>query len=84
MEDRMPPKGHIEVNEYFCKACGLCVQACPSEVIKLAVERINTKGYHPAEQLGDGCTGCGICSVICPEAAITVFRAVSFDKKETV
>jgi 2-oxoglutarate ferredoxin oxidoreductase subunit delta len=70
----MPLKGRIEVNENYCKACGLCVNACPSGVIQLAAERINSKGYRPVEQLAEGCTGCGICAVVCPEAAITVYR----------
>ena len=70
----MPVKGRIEVNDFYCKACELCIHACPQDVIALASERINSKGYHPAEMVHDGCTGCGICSLVCPEAAITVYR----------
>ena len=69
----MPPKGRIVVDEVICKGCSLCVEACPQDVLTLAV-RINSKGYHPAEQSTDGCTGCGICATVCPEAAITVYR----------
>jgi 2-oxoglutarate ferredoxin oxidoreductase subunit delta len=53
------------------------VDACPQHVIILAEDRINAKGYHPAELSLDGCTGCGICAIICPEAAITVYRQVA-------
>ncbi len=70
----MPPKGRIVVNELICKGCELCVDACPQQVIALAVERINAKGYHPAELVKEGCTGCAICATVCPEAAITVYR----------
>jgi len=70
----MPPKGRIEVDDYYCKACNLCVEACPKEVIALASERLNAKGYHPAELAAEGCTGCVICAIVCPEAAITVYR----------
>ncbi len=73
----MPPKGRIVVNELFCKGCELCVDACPQGVIGLAAERLNAKGYHPAEMIKSGCTGCGICTIVCPEAAITVFREVT-------
>lgn len=73
----MPPKGRIEVNENRCKGCELCVDACPQDVIALATERLNAKGYHPAELIDAGCTGCGICAIVCPEAAITVYREVS-------
>jgi 2-oxoglutarate ferredoxin oxidoreductase subunit delta len=72
----MPPKGRIEVNEYYCKGCELCVEACPQGVLQLTPERINMKGYHPAEMLSKGCTGCGICAIVCPEAAIMVYREV--------
>jgi 2-oxoglutarate ferredoxin oxidoreductase subunit delta len=72
----MPVKGRIEVNEKYCKGCELCVDACPQDVMSLAAERINAKGYHPAELIKAGCTGCGICTIVCPEAAITVYREV--------
>jgi 2-oxoglutarate ferredoxin oxidoreductase subunit delta len=73
----MPPKGRIVINEAFCKACSLCIEACPPHVIALTPERLNSKGYHPAELFSDGCTGCGICATVCPEAAITVYRQVA-------
>ncbi len=73
----MPPKGRIEVNEYLCKGCELCVSNCPQEVIALNMVRMTKRGYHPAELIADGCTGCGICAVVCPEAAITVYREVA-------
>lgn len=73
----MPPKGRIEVNEKYCKACGLCIEECPQEVIGLAANRINAKGYHPAELIHAGCTGCGICAIVCPEAAIAVYREIA-------
>jgi len=58
------------------------VDACPQGVIGLAAERLNAKGYHPAELIKEGCTGCGICAIICPEAAITVFREVTKSQTE--
>jgi len=73
----MPPKGRIEVDDLLCKGCELCVNACPQHVLGLAPERLNIKGYHPAELVADGCTGCAVCAVVCPEAAITVYREVA-------
>ncbi len=70
----MPPKGRIVVNENYCKGCELCVGACPQEVLALSTVRVTSKGYHPAELVGESCTGCGICTIVCPEAAITVYR----------
>jgi 2-oxoglutarate ferredoxin oxidoreductase subunit delta len=70
----MPLKGRIEVDEVLCKACELCIEVCPPGVLTLAKDRLNSKGYHPAELTAEGCTGCGICAIVCPEAAINVFR----------
>jgi 2-oxoglutarate ferredoxin oxidoreductase subunit delta len=67
-------KGTIVVDEDLCKACELCIEACPQHVIALNMEVINRKGYHPAHLAKDGCTGCTICALVCPEAAITVYR----------
>jgi 2-oxoglutarate ferredoxin oxidoreductase subunit delta len=52
------------------------VEACPQDVLALSLNRINVKGYHPAELIAIGCTGCGICAIVCPEAALTVYREV--------
>ncbi len=70
----MPVRGTIEVNELYCKGCELCITACPKDVIRLDMDRLTPKGYHPAMLASDGCTGCAVCAVICPDAAITVFR----------
>ena len=72
----MPLKGRIDVNESLCKGCELCIGECPQDVMALSLERLNAKGYHPAELKAAGCTGCGICAIVCPEAAITVYREV--------
>jgi 2-oxoglutarate ferredoxin oxidoreductase subunit delta len=70
----MPIKGWIEVNEKYCKGCELCVSACPQDVLRLDMEHLTPKGYHPVFLTSEGCTGCAICAIVCPEAALTVFR----------
>jgi NAD-dependent dihydropyrimidine dehydrogenase PreA subunit len=71
--DAKVDRGRIDIHEDECKGCGLCVLACPPEVITLG-DRLNSRGYHPARYLGSGCTGCGICFYACPEpGAITVY-----------
>lgn len=72
----MPPKGRVEIDEFYCKGCELCVEACPQGVLALSQDHINAKGYRPAELIELGCTGCGVCAIVCPEAAIEVFREV--------
>jgi NAD-dependent dihydropyrimidine dehydrogenase PreA subunit len=69
-----PDRGTVEMNSEECKGCGLCVEACPPKVLRLA-ECLNRYGYHPAIYLGNGCTGCGICYFVCPEpGGIRVLR----------
>ena len=73
--DRKPERGRVEVASEECKGCGLCIEACPPRVLRLA-EHFNRYGLHPVLYLGTGCTGCGICFFVCPEpGAITVLRA---------
>ena len=71
----MPVKGWIEVNELYCKGCGLCVSVCPQDAMALDMDHLTPKGYHPAHMvIPEACTGCGICANVCPDAAITVYR----------
>ena len=65
----------IIVDEKLCKGCEMCVNACPRKIIALANDKINTKGYHPAQLLDETkCTGCCACALMCPDVAITVER----------
>jgi 2-oxoglutarate ferredoxin oxidoreductase subunit delta len=78
----MTVKGWILVDELYCKGCGLCVEACPQQVLSLDMNRLTSKGYHPAHLHADGCTGCVICALVCPDAAITVFREAPNRRKQ--
>ena len=44
----MPPKGWVEVNELYCKACENCVIDCPTQALAIDLSRLTAKGYHPA------------------------------------
>ncbi len=71
-------RGTIFIDQDRCKGCGLCLSACPQDVLVLDNDILNAKGYHPAILVDpEGhCTGCAICTVICPDSSITVFREV--------
>ena len=43
----------IIVREEVCKGCEMCVNACPKKIIRLSKDRINAKGYHPAELIDE-------------------------------
>jgi len=64
----------IVINEEKCKGCGLCVSACPKDVIAMS-DKLNSKGYHPAKQIKkEECIACGLCYLICPDVAIEVYK----------
>ncbi len=67
-------RGAIVVNTEKCKGCELCIEACPTNVIKMAKE-VNGKGYHFAYmEIPEACTGCANCASVCPDTVITVYR----------
>jgi 2-oxoglutarate ferredoxin oxidoreductase subunit delta len=76
-------KGWVYIDEDRCKGCGLCVTACPQDVLALSTEHFNAKGYRPAQAVNpDQCTGCSICALVCPDVVFTVYRQAR--KKKTV
>ncbi|MDD3766750.1 MAG: 4Fe-4S binding protein [Eubacteriales bacterium] len=60
-------------DENSCKGCELCAHVCPKKIIAMAKDRLNSKGFHPAEVADmDKCIGCKFCATICPDVVITV------------
>lgn len=58
-----------------CKGCGLCVNACPKNIVVLDESKLNVKGHHPATCVDmDACVGCASCAIMCPDCVITVER----------
>jgi len=56
-----------------CKGCELCTTVCPKKIIIMAKDRLNNKGFHPAQVLEmDKCIGCKFCATICPDVVIKV------------
>jgi len=65
----------VSFREDRCKGCGLCVEVCPKKIVKMATERINAKGFHPATvEEQDKCIGCAFCATMCPDVVIEVER----------
>ncbi len=68
------PKGRPEIDPNRCKGCGLCVEVCPEQILRLA-EAFNRQGHHFSECFAEErCTACTSCAVICPDCAIRVWR----------
>lgn len=65
----------VTFNTDNCKGCGLCVNVCPKQLLRLAPDTINKKGHHPAETTdpeGKTCIGCAFCAMMCPDCIIRV------------
>lgn len=63
-------KGRVSVVVERCKACGFCVEFCPTHVLALS-SAFNSKGYHPPHVVHpEKCSGCDLCGMYCPDFAI--------------
>ena len=63
----------VTFDEDRCKGCGLCVVACPKNIVQLSQNSINKKGYPPAACVDDAaCIACAFCARMCPDSVITV------------
>lgn len=67
-------RGAIVVDKEACKGCGVCITACPTNVLALSKE-LNAKGYPTSYMKNpEACTGCTNCAMVCPDVVITVYR----------
>ena len=86
VDTRTLPKGFVEILKEECKGCGLCVDACPQDVLSLS-DSINQRGRRYVRQTDtERCTGCALCYTQCPSSAIVVYRltrARKGEKRET-
>ena len=63
----------IIINSDRCKGCGLCVTACPKNIVQIDEHEINAKGYNPVHAVNmEECTACALCATMCPDCVITV------------
>lgn len=64
----------LEFREDRCKGCGMCVAACPKEILEIS-SRINRSGYPVAGVTNiEACTGCCLCAEMCPDLVILVYK----------
>jgi len=63
----------VEINQNFCRGCGICQRVCPSGAISL----VFGKAYIDKEK----CQGCYRCVNICPFGAISQEEDFSFPQE---
>jgi len=72
-----PENTPVWVNTDRCKACDVCVDACPAGVLSMQQEPTSTLGAMISVVAPESCIGCNECELSCPDFAIYVA-----DKKE--
>jgi 2-oxoglutarate ferredoxin oxidoreductase subunit delta len=63
-------KYKIEINQKWCKGCGICMALCPKGI--LVPEGLDQKASVTDPDL---CINCKMCEVHCPDFAIRVVDA---------
>ncbi len=57
-----------------CKACEMCVHACPKKILELGAA-FNGKGYNIVRcQDEAACIGCMMCAKMCPDSVIEIYK----------
>ncbi|MEA1870876.1 MAG: 4Fe-4S binding protein [Candidatus Bipolaricaulota bacterium] len=68
------PRGTVVIDKDRCKGCGLCIAACPNQVLAFSGE-LNKSGYNVVHMKNpEACVGCSFCAQTCPDIAIEVYR----------
>lgn len=84
--------GIAVIDEIKCTACGMCVKACPRDVIELkpcenevVVKCVSKdKGATVRKYCEVGCIGCKICENVCPVSAIVVDGVAKIDYNKCI
>lgn len=66
MADAAKKLPNIVISEKRCKACSICVDFCPTNVLEI-------KGSTCVVKDLEACTRCQLCDLRCPDFAIQVF-----------
>lgn len=70
----------LNVSEYLCCGCGICVKKCPKSVLKLKTDR---EGFlYPKMTDSSLCIDCGICLNSCPAYSRGNAHPIKYDNPQ--
>lgn len=68
----------LHIRAQWCKGCGLCVDACPKEILALdALDRVYVTDIEK-------CIFCSLCAERCPDFCISLERPSRLTRTHTV
>jgi len=73
-----PENTPVWVDTTRCKACDICVDACPAGVLSMKQEPASTLGAMISVVAPEDCIGCNECELTCPDFAIYVAEKKEF------
>ncbi len=73
-----PENTPVWVDTARCKACDICVDACPAGVLSMMAEPTSTLGAMISVIAPEACIGCNECELSCPDFAIYVAEKKEF------
>ncbi len=75
-------KGHkITILEEWCKGCTICVEVCPTDVLKMEPVGTRWQGTIAVVVDADACIACMQCELQCPDFAILIEKGEKKTKK---
>jgi NADH-quinone oxidoreductase subunit I len=73
--------GRFTIDPDKCISCGLCVNACPNNVIQLEKQKVDTKQYLTKYTMKiEYCLFCGLCVEVCPKDAIKFSEIIDMNQ----
>jgi len=73
-----PENTPVWINTDRCKACDICVDACPAGVLAMKPEATSILGAMISIIAPEACIGCNECELSCPDFAIYVAEKKEF------
>jgi len=75
---KAPENTPVWVNTSRCKACDVCVDACPAGVLAMKPDASTVLGAMISVIAPEACIGCQECELSCPDFAIYVAERKEF------